>query len=1406
MINIRYQRMLRLLHTFLIAALVLGVVPGASASPAETVAVAAAAGQDERPIEYWIGAITRDYFDGEGMPCWWICPGEFHDRWTEEWDVEVYGDGYVRGYVKIRSQAISYRQSEKNDFVCGPVSGNPTFVNRGCTYGRFRPKPYGELFVEGKRNKDFLGRPQIEIERSIVLVRGIDMYTVNANMHDVHTDASLGPYFEQRPVPFPSNNLAGRKFLLVPATDDRAPRGLYLGKEYRREVVGKAIFTHSGYLVGYIQDPALWLDMELLEQSTFLQQVPVDDLYTADVEWNTTDDGWVTWQLGEAPVETVGPTQQERVPKNVNVGAQPLGRTTLTVRAENTLGKKSQPQTTVVDVTRVPEFAAPAASVSAIKIGGAAQYKRAIKWPEPALEGTVQVWDWVPFFGGKKIGLTESQLVGEVEVLSTSEGTLKGFGQTGFEAAGGKVVGTLGGKGKGVLDKTGWSVPEASVEFSIGGKIEKEEPLLKAIPTLAPLVTAVEKVSKVVADYLKNKAKAKLELEPKVEFAFNFSAPPGGSFQFDSGEAKPAFGYKTTAEVELIEDVAVLGTGVGGEVAIALKVPPPVFKEASLKGLVFGKVQIGKWGVEGEQSWTVVIGPGAYYLVPTAPSPDLAAAAGEWRLLDRSYLGAPVYALWVAETQPQSAAAAPSDTLLVQNVYPQANPSLAARVAGNSVTLLQTWTHDKPGLPAVSSGEIAWSQRTGATWSAPAYLTNDSRDDWNPKVVYLPNGKALAIWQRMDADNPGDMNVDARGYWSHAQIAARVVGNPGPSQLSASSSLNHRHQLGATASGALAVWVNNPANELVGAAGHPDRILFADYNQTANTWSAPAVLLNNVQGLVALDLATNGAHAALVYSLDADGDFGTESDRELFYVQRTGATWSAPVQLTNNALVDQAPELVLTPAGAPQLVWQQEGRLQFLDGAWNATAQALSLPGAAERTDYELQSNPIGALALTWQEAEPGQTVIGYALYDAAARRWSAQRQYEPPAPPGDPALVSGMATRVAAALLPPVAANPAQLLLGYQLAHVESITRTIDGAQISGVPQITQHDLRFATLPLGVDLHLDASDLTAPDATTIQAVLHNGGDLATTPTTIRLTSGVTETVSLDVNAPAIAGGEAVTLTFSLPPDMREAGVFKVHADPAQTVVETNEDNNIAFLRSPIELTMLPVQPAEDRVVLGAVARQTSLIYTAAVISSTVHVGALDGPVVGGAAIDFTLPSAGTIITPTVVISATMLGAGSHDLFWVVEREGEGAPAAYATATARIAPDLTAKPERIGFGRAPGSQATFVMDVRNLGNWPNTGSSVAVYDGLPGRANTHELARLALPAIPPGQSAEVTGNLNLTGLPAATTGLQVVYVWLDPAGVIAELNENNNLVAAGDAFPGFSNVRFPVYLPLMQNQ
>jgi hypothetical protein len=254
----------------------------------------------------------------------------------------------------------------------------------------------------------------------------------------------------------------------------------------------------------------------------------------------------------------------------------------------------------------------------------------------------------------------------------------------------------------------------------------------------------------------------------------------------------------------------------------------------------------------------------------------------------------------------------------------------------------------------------------------------------------------------------------------------------------------------------------------------------------------------------------------------------------------------------------------------------------------------------------------------------------------------------------------------------------------------------------------------------------------------------------------------------------------------------------------ARRELETNYRDNYATIGSELEMSpRATLYMPEGAFAVAEVAQRG--LYSTAETTATVRLGAPDGPLVAELPVSFPATHTATL-SLTQWISTTNLGMGSHSVYWEVDsanRRGERTTIDNATATrVNVYPDLETDAALVGWGHEPGPTAPVSLRVLNEGNWPAEGGVAAIFDGEPGMPGTRRIGEIAIPRLEPGDFAELTGTLNLTGLPAAANGLSQIYVQLDPADSIPELNENNNLTLASSgpwkAGPGHHRVVMPL--------
>jgi hypothetical protein len=1151
-------------------------------------------------------------------------------------------------------------------------------------------------------------------------------------------------------------------------------------------------FHRRGSLFGQSAgEPTLTLESEMEQPEIYLREVTVSEpiRYTATAAWDAIGGGAVDWSLGNAfrrdPL--AGATTQTIFTYDVDAGSLVAPTTLLSAQAVSVLGSASIPQALNLVTAPPPAWSGGAPWITAKKAIGLVFYDWYGLLPHTPFEARSAVLRTeLPFFGADYIGIGVPTAPSHASVFSTGEGRVSGNLESWFHAAGGDARGTAEVTGTLWLDPAGVHLSDGDLDVSIDDSITSRDVLVNVLPSLSGLAglgpgTLFEVVTltlpiKLSPVLMLDDVTGLVELTKDLR---SLSIP----IQQESSPAK---------------DIVLTLTG---QVSSLFETRPPEVTsvEGSLAALATFKR--GPYVGTTADYWLFSAGPaGAPSEVEHAQEPVQAT----WALADRSYLDRSDYARWAAPTaRAASLGAGAVDTQLVENVDPQATPSLATSLHRR----LLLWSQATSGAPALSAQELAFSRSCNHCepfWQPWQLATSESgaqaRADFAPRVAFLDDISAMAVWERLDTATPPDFGSDQAGYLSHSQVAAASWDGSAwsaPHQLSISGSLNDRPQVAAITGGALAVWVANATNQATGDAGHPDRLLFSRYNASDGTWTAAApITINpvtgsgaNLPGVLGFSLASSGAHAAVVFSLDTDGVLSTRDDRELYVVRWESGAWTAPQRLTANAVSDDRPLLALDGEGKPLLVWRQRDALMFLKDAWDAAPTTLDLPQALAGSNLSLARHPDGHLALVWEQNLGSLGSIGYAIYDARLEAWSAAREVSVPA------SSAGSLTTVRN-ISPAFGLWWGQdtLLVGYQLVGSELVTKTINGFTVPNVPEERRHDLRMLELPLDVNLAVAPADLTLKSGgSTLTAVIHNTGDwgVANVPVRLRVSqygtppSTATTEVARIFQPATVAAGHTVTLTFALPLAVTPDLVFDVKIDPDETLGESNLDDNSATLGAGVSITPLPSGYDPDGVTVKAKVSQVTAPYVSTQAVLRLHLDASDGPVIAQTFAVFPVTPTDAV-TAAIWIRSSVMGPGRHLLYW---ESGAGDRVAAPVA---ILPDLKASPELIGFGRDPGPTAPFIITVENRGTWASPATSLRVLNGSPTGPCSQVLLTLPVPALQPGDGADLTGTLSLAGTMAVGTGLTFLNVQIDPDNGVEELNETNNLIVAG-TLPSASN-------------
>ena len=335
-------------------------------------------------------------------------------------------------------------------------------------------------------------------------------------------------------------------------------------------------------------------------------------------------------------------------------------------------------------------------------------------------------------------------------------------------------------------------------------------------------------------------------------------------------------------------------------------------------------------------------------------------------------------------------------------------------------------------------------------------------------------------------------------------------------------------------------------------------------------------------------------------------------------------------------------------------------------------------------------------------------------------------------------------------------------------------------------------------------------------DDVTLSAVVRNSGDGASTATTLAFTVGG-QTVGT-VNVGVLAAGAQTTVTTSI--GTRAAGTYTIGAtaDPANTVVESNESNNAAT--GSFTVTSGPVEPPQGQnLALGRPATASSTEFTfvagnAVDGSRTTYWEGAGGQYPSTLAVN--LASASSLSGITVKLNPDAAWGARTQTFSVEGRTGSGswstlkASAAYSFAPASgnavtIPVSGTASDVRLVFTGNTGSGNGQVAELEVVGTpAPNPDLVVTAVTASPAAPVESDAVTLSATVRNSGTTASTATTVRLTvdgdaagtanvgalaaggqatvsaGIGARAAGSYTIGATVDPANTVVEQNEANN--------------------------
>lgn len=252
------------------------------------------------------------------------------------------------------------------------------------------------------------------------------------------------------------------------------------------------------------------------------------------------------------------------------------------------------------------------------------------------------------------------------------------------------------------------------------------------------------------------------------------------------------------------------------------------------------------------------------------------------------------------------------------------------------------------------SGNIHYRFFTGDQWGPVHLLTNDTQSDTAPVVEFDSLGHAVIVYMHSDAalpTQPADLPVFADSielHWARVDPISELPVTSG--SLTANSVNDFGPDLQRDADGNLHVfWQQARGIEISGTIDDPVSILSSSWNPASAVWASTETVAASLASTFGWSAAAHTGDTMLVgLIIDTDADLETAADRELFHILKSGGSWTSPVQVTTNAVVDDSALGGFDSLGNPVLLWRSGQDVLELRGDLQASpAVAFTTPDPA---------------------------------------------------------------------------------------------------------------------------------------------------------------------------------------------------------------------------------------------------------------------------------------------------------------------------------------------------------------------------------------------------------------------------------------------------------------------------
>lgn len=615
----------------------------------------------------------------------------------------------------------------------------------------------------------------------------------------------------------------------------------------------------------------------------------------------------------------------------------------------------------------------------------------AIEVSPEALGSTLwAAWGFVPVVGGQKFGIPPSQLNFEVAVSTEGSGSIGASAVMGFQVAGTEIETTLGGKGNVAYDmvgQKGLTFKGAELSGGVKGTAKREFGPVELIPNLAGAVNLPILGRPISWFNQRAKIDATIMLGGELKFVL---VDEGGGVVFDRSEGTLSGGIGLGMGGD-IGSLKARVSG-GGETKLTYQLPPDPDYLKSVEAEVEAKLELAIWSYETEFSakGSMTYPSASASSGPLrASAMDLTPVT---RLMNTDFVDREPYQVFRGGSPARAMSAdamSAGEEPFISNVFPYAEPALATFDTGAALAYV---AYD-PEQPVTQGNELWVAFQKEGNWNPPTRVTDDSHNDYAPSLAYAADGKLVMIWERVrpalfNGDSPEALAPHLEIAYSVYDPAAGSWS--APAFLSNNTVLDFAPYLARSPDGELkAFWLHSPGNQLIGDADDPVRLYSATWNGTG--FDAPVIHPHGFKDAWDFSFAYDGERARVAWIQDADGDVTTLGDQQVYYSVFDGLGWGNPVALhPDPAAPAGRPALLCVGPDQWELFWQRgDDLVRMTDWGTQAVESVREDSGGFAFANFHVSGADDGRILLIWQGMGESSPDVFCRIYDAEHGVWS---------------------------------------------------------------------------------------------------------------------------------------------------------------------------------------------------------------------------------------------------------------------------------------------------------------------------------------------------------------------------------------------------------------------------------